>query len=253
MHGSVIGTSHLRVGAVLQDCNVVVSVNDKKGNPWLCCLIADGAGSSRYGNIGAESAVYRMRDFIREYLHHTEYPEFTRQLILDGINSIREEIHKTSLNDNTPTREYATTLAGAVIGCNSACFFQIGDGAAIATTNAISGVVFWPEESAFANSTFFLTDVDFESHLQFCSSKSCFDEVALFTDGLQRLALAQDSRTVFLPFFEPMMTVLRKVSLEDINNLNNQLALFLSSTAVNARTDDDKTLVLATRLYDCLK
>jgi hypothetical protein len=44
-----------------------------------------------------------------------------------------------------------------------------------------------------------------------------------------------------------MFAVLRKQSPELCNVLDEQLRQFLDSPAVNERTDDDKTLVLATR------
>lgn len=247
---SVIGTSHQVVGAGLQDCNLVAHISDRSGSPWLCCLIADGAGSSRHGDIGAETALYRMRDYVGDYLKRTEKPVFTKDQILEGIQLVRAELTETARVSKHSLREYATTLAGAFIGDRAACFFQVGDGATIATSRAVSGIVFWPEEGDFANSTYFITDSDFEAHVQFCYATCRFDELAMFTDGLQRLALVYESRTVFLPFFEPMMAALRKVSTAEATKLNEPLETFLSSSAVTARTDDDKTLVLATRIHD---
>lgn len=253
VHRSVIGTSHQRVGAELQDCNLVANITDRSGSSWLCCLIADGAGSSRHGYCGADIALYKLRDYIGDYLKTTEKPVFTKEQIVEGIQLVRAELSETARVKHHSIREYATTLVGAIIGESSACFFQIGDGATVATVRAVSGVVFWPEESSFANSTFFITDSDFENHLQFYYAKCRVDELAMFTDGLQRLALAQESRSVFLPFFEPMMAVLRKISPNDAAKLNDQLESFLGGPAVNARTDDDKTLVLATRIHASLQ
>jgi hypothetical protein len=72
------------------------------------------------------------------------------------------------------------------------------------------------------------------------------DEVALLTDGLQSLALRFASREAHGPFFEPMFERLRGPEQPS----ESELAAFLGSGPVNARTDDDKTLVLATRLRD---
>jgi hypothetical protein len=72
----------------------------------------------------------------------------------------------------------------------------------------------------------------------------------MFSDGLQRLALVYESQTAYTPFFEPMFSVLRKADLAACDTLSDQLARFLSSPKVNERTDDDKTLVLATRRYN---
>ena len=73
------------------------------------------------------------------------------------------------------------------------------------------------------------------------------DEVALFSDGLQRLALHYQTRTAHAGFFKPMLATLRAAPADALESLSTQLAAYLSSPAVNERTDDDKTLVLATR------
>ena len=72
--------------------------------------------------------------------------------------------------------------------------------------------------------------------------------MALLTDGLQGLALRFASREAHGPFFEPMFARLRREARRGLDGLHGELARFLDSPAVNQRTDDDKTLVLATRL-----
>jgi hypothetical protein len=64
---------------------------------------------------------------------------------------------------------------------------------------------------------------------------------------LQRLALHYEGRTAHAPFFRPMFAPVRAADPGRAETLSTQLAAFLGSQPVNARTDDDKTLVLATR------
>lgn len=73
------------------------------------------------------------------------------------------------------------------------------------------------------------------------------DEVALLSDGLQRLALHYQTRTAHAAFFKPMLATLRDASEDALESLSARLEDYLSSPAVNERTDDDKTLVLASR------
>ena len=74
-------------------------------------------------------------------------------------------------------------------------------------------------------------------------------EVALFTDGLQLLALNNESLSVHQPFFTGMFKWLRMATKEeDITILNRKLGEYLDSDTINSRTDDDKSLLLATRL-----
>ena len=71
------------------------------------------------------------------------------------------------------------------------------------------------------------------------------DAVAAMSDGLVGLALARPAGTPHAPFFEPLLTFNARVAEPEV--AREQLAAFLASERVCARTDDDKTLVLVTR------
>jgi hypothetical protein len=74
------------------------------------------------------------------------------------------------------------------------------------------------------------------------------DEVAIFTDGLQMLALNMEYENVHQPFFKDMYRVLRLADEPaKVDLLNGKLADYLNSNQINDRTDDDKTLFLASR------
>jgi len=45
-----------------------------------------------------------------------------------------------------------------------------------------------------------------------------------------------------------MLAVMQQTELSEHNILNEKLALFLDSQRINERTDDDKTLILATKI-----
>jgi ADP-dependent phosphofructokinase/glucokinase len=72
-------------------------------------------------------------------------------------------------------------------------------------------------------------------------------EVAIFTDGLQHLALTYKDKTVYKKFFKPMFNSMHNLSEFQKERVNASLCSFLDSQSVNSRTDDDKTLVLAVR------
>ena len=61
----------------------------------------------------------------------------------------------------------------------------------------------------------------------------------------QRLALNMASNTPHEPFFAPFFNTLATSTPEQRDALETSLRTFLGSAAVNERTDDDKTLVLA--------
>jgi hypothetical protein len=75
-----------------------------------------------------------------------------------------------------------------------------------------------------------------------------FSDVALLTDGMERLALRFDSLTPHPPFFRPLFEALRATT--NVDALTEDLRQFLQSDSVQNKTDDDKTLVLASRISD---
>jgi hypothetical protein len=127
-------------------------------------------------------------------------------------------------------------------------FVQIGDGAIILGNDTLYGVVFWPQSGEYANSTNFLTSDEYEQQLEFLATRSTCSNVALMTDGIERIALRFDIQTPHTPFFDPLFRALRSTA--DVDSLNEGLRGFLSSNSVQLRSDDDKTLVLATRTED---
>ncbi len=73
------------------------------------------------------------------------------------------------------------------------------------------------------------------------------EEIALFSDGLQMAALHYPSRTAHSPFFRSFLEPLRAEPFGRSERLSSALARFLGTPEVNARTDDDKSLIIATR------
>ena len=112
--------------------------------------------------------------------------------------------------------------------------------------NTVTGVVFWPQSGEYANTTNFLTDDDFQRNLLCQVVNGRVHEVAMFSDGLERMILNFAERTVHNPFLSPLYEKLREVA--DSIQLIDPPKTFLGSEQVNERTDDDKSLVLAARI-----
>jgi hypothetical protein len=139
----------------------------------------------------------------------------------------------------------ATTLAVVIAGPRSTSFFQIGDGGIIVRNHGVYGVVFWPQSGEYANSTNFVTSEDYRDWLDFLTVAESCSDIALLTDGLERLALSFNQQTPHAPFFQPLFNALRNT--DDLPGLSEGLRTFLGSTSVQNRSDDDKTLILASR------
>src|SRR5262249_12376686 len=131
-----------------------------------------------------------------------------------------------------------------------AAFLQIGDGAIVISHGEEDGWswVFWPQHGEFANTTNFIVSDNARECLAFDLAPRRIDELAIFTDGLEDLVLHQASRTVHQPFFNSVFKPVRESVAQGYDeSLSTSLERYLESPIVCERTDDDKTLVIATR------
>lgn len=244
---SVVGTSHIEANIPCQDDCYSEIIRGVDGQDYLVCVVADGAGSAKEGGKGAELACLVSLSSIETSLNAVTSFQPTASIVREWVEAARRAIHEEAQARSLTARDFACTLLAAVVGPRGVVFFQIGDGAIVASSGYSYGVVFWPESGPYANMTYFVTDEDALEHLQIAITSARIDEVALFSDGLQRLALSFEQLAPHAPFFEPMLGVLRKRNADECDDLGEQLAQFLGSQRINERTDDDKTLVLATR------
>lgn len=238
------GTSHVRNDLPCQDASWATKLFVDSVEFYLAAC-ADGAGSATFAREGArlatESAVKRAVSDLETTRGIPDDPAaWLRTLALH----VRGEVLDEAARQERTGREYACTFLMAVVGPACACFVQIGDGAIVVARPGGLEPVFWPESGEYINTTHFLTDENAAHHVQTCHLDERIDQLAMFTDGLQQLALNFASRTAHGPFFEPMLDALAQ---HDSDTLNVELLSFLESNAVNARTDDDKTLLLAVR------
>jgi hypothetical protein len=243
---SVAGSSHLRGQQPCQDsCRAVCEpLHDEQ---ILLVAVADGAGSAQHAERGAQLAceivLQRIVADVRDGLTVARIELDTAHYWLDEA---RRELGREAEQRGVTPRALACTLLLAVIGESAAAFAQIGDGAIITRYGDEYRPVFWPQAGEYANSTNFLTDADFSQLLEFAQFPERIDEVAAFSDGLQRLALNLAARAGHRPFFEPLFARLRAA--EKGEELSEPLRQFLTSPRVAQRSDDDKTLILATRV-----
>ena len=241
------GTSHDATGTPCQDDCYVDVVASHCGEEILIATVADGAGSASRSEVGSGIACAALITSMTETLRDRGVADVDRSVVASWLRDAVAEIGARAAHDALVPRDFACTILGCAIGSAAAVFFQIGDGAIVIDDGGGLRPVFWPDSGEYANMTRFLTDGDFDDHLMFRAVEGGIDEVALFSDGLQRLALVFAERAAHAPFFEPMLQRLRAEPAGAAEPLLFPLLRFLASDAVNARTDDDKSLVLATR------
>jgi hypothetical protein len=248
---SVTGRSHADRGESGQDCHRAGCIR-RGDNEYFIGIVADGAGSTTHGGEGAELACGCMYDRITDTLRKTgDLSCITDGEIREWIGASRSAIAAEAVAKEKRLKDYACTLLGVVAGQGHTLFFQIGDGAIVVSADGGEyETIFWPEQGEYANMTFFATDDQFSDHLSIRHFSSAPAEIALFTDGVQNLALSFAQKKAHAGFFRPLFDALREHPEGGFLDFSRQLGGFLSRDDVSARSDDDKTLVLAVLVQD---
>lgn len=245
---SVTGTSHLGIASPCQDVGICEML-ETKFDHVLVAVVSDGAGTAIHSDVGAWLAAKTFLEAIDAF--------FQSGGQLDKIN---DEVAGAWLHKTISTlamyaedaghlfRDYACTLLAAIVGEKSAAFIQIGDGAIVVSDGQNNwSWVFWPQHGEFANTTNFLTSPDAREVFEFRAMQTQIDEVALFSDGLENLVLHHSTKSVHSAFFDEMFKPVRRGNLGIDKGLSESLEKYLSSQIVCEKTDDDKTLVMASR------
>ncbi len=245
---SVQGSGHRRNGLPCQDACLtsVITVDDRS---FLILATADGAGSAEHSDVGASVACRSIVQIIADELRQQTLPvPVTSGRVVAWFERVCEQLTQEADALSVSVRQLACTLLVAVIGERYSFFSQIGDGAMVVRDGGELRPVFWPQSGEYANTTNFITSTNLDAELMFEWREGRVDEVALFTDGLQTVALNFALRQAHQPFFNPMFDSLREQS--DSAVLAGPMRLFLESPSLAERTDDDLTLILASRITE---
>jgi len=214
----------------------------------LVAVASDGAGSAGRSQVGSRLICDRLLDEVTRLLScGGGVEDFTREYAEAWLSRFQSEVRLRAEAEGLSARDYACTLLAAIVAPDLAVLMQLGDGVIVVSSSTGFGWAFWPERGEYANTTFFATDPDARDHLQYDLCTWPIEELAILTDGLQHLALVYQTHEVHLPFVEPMLAPVREGLQGHNATLSASLAAYLASPLVNDRTDDDKTLILATR------
>lgn len=246
IHDSVVGSSHQKAALPCQD-NSLVSSLKLDDDEVLIAVCADGAGSASHAEHGAKLA---CESFARAVAAGAQNLQTLRQLDVSAatawVAQVHAELHEEAVRRDVQRSDLACTLLAAVVGREAAVFVQIGDGVIVRFSEGAYQPVFWPQSGEYINTTNFVTQDDFLEKVSVEKRDERIDELAVLSDGLQPLALAYATKTAHAPFFAPLFRALRDIDQQA--DLQAPLRAFMESPAVCERTDDDKTLILATRL-----
>ena len=258
------GTSHLKHDLPLQDaqaCAVVSLRSDSQtcDAEWFVAVTCDGAGSASHGRQGAIISCRTIRQAARRHLAEGSAPAASSlqesrltasalpsaDTVRTWVDEARQRIRSAAERRGLSAREFACTLVLALSNGQETLVAHIGDGGIVArladggTWQALS----WPDHGEYASTTRFVTDEP-PTPLRTNITRQPIDALALFSDGIERMVLDMATQTPFARFFSAMAAPLPKEP-GKAHTLSSQLKSWLNSEAVNSRTDDDKTLVMA--------
>jgi hypothetical protein len=248
---SVVGKFHLKSSTPCQDASRAEVVVDASGAEVLVAVASDGAGSSKLAQLGSTLACDTFIDEVKSRIEGGNARSIIADnFITDWVGKFRRLALGWSHDEKVRIQELACTFLAAVVWNDRAVYFQIGDGAIIESQRDKLdhyAVACWPQQGEYANMTNFLTDEDAMEKVVREERSGAIDEVAIFTDGIQQLALDFRARSAHGPFFAPLFAWLRPRAGGYSRELSDWLGVYLNAEKINSRTDDDKTLILATR------
>lgn len=164
-----------------------------------------------------------------------------------SINNIKEHYAASNKAAN-PLAKFATTTLGVIITSEWLVSWQIGDGVIVLRDSKGYRAITTPAKGEYANQTHFLTGEGFSKKMQIFTEKrnpkQAISGVVLMTDGLERLAMQMQDNTPFIPFFDNLFAFAENSEVS-LGERQAGLQNTLRSDAVNQRTDDDKTIMVA--------
>ena len=228
---SVTGLTHLNNNLPCQDY-----CRHRRGKN-LVAVLSDGAGSAKYGRIGARVLCNKLCDILAD----ADFSGIEDE-IKKAIETARQilTIHRLNGPQNeTGLDSFAATVVGVVYNHNKGIFFHIGDGAALSLHDDYFRAS-RPENGCCSCETFFFTQKYWKSSLRFTRFANA-EAIFLMSDGVTSFAFQPDLQDIEHRFILPIHNFLSA----EKNTLKASRSLFntLSASKAQHLNPDDKTLM----------
>lgn len=205
----------------------------------VVAIVSDGAGSAKYGKIGAKIVCETLCDvLLKSNLKNVQ------DNIKKAINTAREKLIYHRYNKSKSAEElvnFSATVVGAFYHNGKGVLFHIGDGAGIvfASKEYDNLIISEPENGAYSCETFFYTMSDWEDCLRFTPFEN-INRLILMTDGVTGFVFGEDF-SIRQNFLIPIVEYLE-------NEKNSKRALKALQNTLNDRkaqriNPDDKTML----------
>lgn len=204
----------------------------------LVAVVSDGAGSAKYGKVGARVLCQTICDLLK----NADFEQI-EQAVVQSVKVVRQKLTLHRLNktkNDLGLAPFAATLVGVVYHKNRGVFFHIGDGAALSLHEDDVFIASRPENGNFSCETFFFTQPAWRENLRFTRIQAA-KSILLMSDGLTSFAFQPDFREIERNFVNPIDAFLQ----DEPSPVKARKALSntLNTPRAQKLNPDDKTLV----------
>lgn len=205
-------------------------------------VLSDGAGSAKYGRIGAKI----LCDTLIDLLPNVPFRD-VKTSIINSVEVAREKLLFHRLNSRNNPRglmAFSATLVGVVYHKNHGIFFHIGDGAALAFTgsNFSEYVASKPENGIFSCETYFYTMDDWRDCIRFTTFEKAHT-IMMMSDGVTGFSFSSDYKNIEPRFLLPIDRFLSKEPIK--SRARRALYNTLGTSQAQKINPDDKTFLWA--------
>ncbi|MDE6020022.1 MAG: protein phosphatase 2C domain-containing protein [Ruminococcus sp.] len=235
---SIIGSSHIKNLSPCQDF-----IHSLTRNEVSCISLADGAGSYKYSDIGAEISCKAITEYFT-----SEFDRFLSMSALEIkqfiIHGIRTRLGRKARVLDTTKVELSSTLLFVAIKGHNFIIGHIGDGVICGDIDGNLVLLSNPENGEFANTTYFVTSRNYKEHFRiYRGNVTAFKSFFLMSDGAAE-ALFHKKEHIFSPALKIFASWLDKHHSEDVDKAikNNMEKLFPKHTS------DDCSIIIAHKI-----
>jgi hypothetical protein len=255
---AVRGSSHIREGKPCEDSFRFIVMLDGS----VVIAVGDGAGTADLAGLGSrlavDTAIASLQQSVKDESRLiAAEPMRTRTqrgsgvqvpVLIQAFEETHSALRREAATQECDLRALNTTLLLALISPHGDVQAgQVGDGAVVCYRDGHYELVTGPPETEYANETYFITQQDWRDHLAVGRSETPAEMIALFSDGIQRLALSRSDHQ-WRPragFLAPLHEHLAKAP--SVESVSEDIKVLFRSDSVRRHTADDLSLVMVTR------
>lgn len=175
---AVQGRRHIKNSIPCQDKYHLLSTEN-----FACISLADGAGSCKYSERGAEISTQVISKYLLTHFNSVWFDE-AQKVKKNIIHSIRTSLGKDANKQKATLNDYSSTLLFAAVMDNRFVCGHLGDGLLATLKEGKLVIISPPESGEFANETYFTTSASYQQKFKLIKGEiGEIDGFVLMSDG----------------------------------------------------------------------